>query len=199
MLNITGIGNLKQLFHEYFLELGIPNKIVDYNLFKNSNLEGIVFYDGLMIDLGMELVRQCKNSIVVFGDIKSIYVSGTLLDFSQRSISTKNYVCGECSLRNMKNQIFQLSLYDTLSSQTDYKSVGEEFSSEYRHLASILKDRLYTDGTTLLEYNLHTSLYKETAISGLTGCRLCDKNSYSQSVILDELSFLFSEGVSNDI
>ena len=196
MLNITGIGNSKVMFQNIFSDLGVSNQLVDYNDFINNHYTGIVFYDGLMFDLGMNLVKQCKNSIIVFIDPKSVFVSGSSIASPKNN---DNYICGECSLRSMKNQLFKLSLFDTLFHRTDYKVVGEEFTMEFRHLASILKDKLFSNEIFALEYNLHTSLYKEIEISGLTKCKSCDNNYYSQDKLQDELSYLFKEGIDNDI
>lgn len=176
MISITGIGEGKNILGELLEKNGEKVEIISYNKFpKNDKNIRFIVYDGIMIQEALNFLESHEKCNIIFLTPKYIYLAGDY-KFNKGS----NYVCPRCILKRSKDNIFNLTLYSTLFSRTDYKIVDNTFLYELNHFILILKENLYNLEGSFIQYNLLTSLYSRSYFSGLTNCKDCDKHEYSQ-------------------
>lgn len=187
---ITGIGNGKNIFYNIMRESYTDVELVPYNEFVNSKYPGIIFYDGLMLKEAEKILQNRNSVIVVFLTPKTIYTLGSLLKNSKET-GPKNFICGECALKRLKDQLFTLKLFDSLIERVDYLTLNNIFLDEYIHFSMILEEIcIFEKGNRIFTYDTHSSLCTSYEISGLTLCPTCDTNDYSQHQMFQELGFL---------
>lgn len=196
---ITGIGNSKNIFYRIMKDSCSDIELVSYNEFINRRCSGIVFYDGLMLKEAENILKNCNSALIVFLTPKVIYTFGNVMKNLQKD-TIDNFVCGECSLKRLKEKLFTLKLFDSLVDRLDYLTVENSFLDEYVHFSMILKKIIGVEKVnTIYTYDLHSSLCKSYEITGLTMCPNCDNNEYSQDKMYRELSFLLEGDEYNDL
>jgi len=192
-MEITGLGNMKDLIFEELSTRGLPIIATDYDSANNQDGITLLVYDGLQIKEAMNYVKD-KNLkvVVIFIELdRALFVGNLKMDKNEGTI------CAECGISRIKEYFAPTKMHQTIMEReyTFAKTflLPEEVQILCDQIVGYLENPSLHESVGTFSLDFYTTIYRE--ISGYTNCHVCD---YRENK-LEELIFAVKGGKENVI
>lgn len=182
-IEITGIGNMKDLIFEELSLRGVPitaRKYQGSNDFKGVTL---LVYDGLQIKESLEYLKNKKlNVISIFIELDRVLFVGNL-NMEKNEVA----ICAECGISRIKEYFASAKMHQTIiKEQYCFEKtffLQEEVKILCDQIMSYIEDQSLHGSIGTFSFDFYTTIYRE--ISGYTNCVICDhRESKLEELIL---------------